>query len=82
MPNLHFKCGTLQKMPYVNIGVHRVMTVKGNIIQLHKNECCGIETQRIFENFLMLLNSGLLLQQIRRPPRQVKAVTVEKAVEV
>lgn len=57
MPNLHFKCGTLQKMPFVTVGSKQVADVGAKIIRRYREECGGQESQRVFKQNQLLLNS-------------------------
>jgi SAM-dependent methyltransferase len=59
MPNLHFKCGTLQKMPYVNVEAEMAAGIGATIVQRHRDECRGLEAQRIFDRNPLLLNMAV-----------------------
>jgi hypothetical protein len=59
MPNLHFKCGTLQKMPFPKVESELVAVVGAKIIERYREECCGLEPQRVFKRNPLLLNSEL-----------------------
>jgi len=68
MPNLHFKCGTLQKMPYVELEVERIAAIGNKIVQGYREECFALEAQRVFvKNPILPDSAGLHLTDSSKP---------------